>query len=128
MFTIEQINDVHEKLGTMKDFLNFVTALKLLGIEKYDSYLTDGHSQYFGADGYNIESDPVHEKLIIAGNGDKENFLRHLSLHEQRKTDYMTMSRGLAESGIEKWTVDTGEATISYYDKKGKPLLVESIV
>lgn len=38
------------------------------------------------------------------------------------------MSRGLAESGIEKWTVDTNVVTISYYDKKGTPLLVESIV
>jgi len=128
MFTIEQINDVHEKLGTMKDFLSYVKALKLLGVEKYDSYLTDGHSQYFGAGGYHVESAPVHEKLLIADNGDKESFLRHLSLHEERKTDYMTMSRGLAESGIEKWTVDTNAATISYCDKKGNQLLIESIV
>lgn len=128
MFTIEQINDVHEKLGKMKDFLSYVKALKLLGIEKYDSYLTDGHSQYFGAGGYQVESVPVHEKLLIADNSNKENFLRHLSLHEERKTDYMTMSRGLAESGIEKWTVDTNAATISYYDKKGNALLAESIV
>jgi uncharacterized protein YbcV (DUF1398 family) len=128
MFTIEQINDVHAKLGTMKDFLSYVTALRLLGVEKYDSYLTDGHSQYFGAEGYYVDSELVHEKLLIADNNDKESFLRHLSLHEQRKTDYMTVSRGLAESGIEKWTVDTGAATISYYDKKGNQLLVESIV
>jgi uncharacterized protein YbcV (DUF1398 family) len=128
MFTIEHINDVHEKLGTMKDFLSYVTALKLLGVEKYDSYLTDGHSQYFGAEGYHVESEPVHEKLLIAESSDKESFLRHLSLHEERKTDYITMSRGLAESGIEKWTVDTYTATISYYDKKGNRLLVESIV
>jgi uncharacterized protein YbcV (DUF1398 family) len=128
MFTIEQINDVHEKLGTMKGFLSYVKALKLLGVEKYDSYLTDGHSKYFGAGGYHVESPPVHEKLLIADNSNKENFLRHLSLHEERKTDYMTMSRGLAESGIEKWTVDTNATTISYYDKKGNALLAESIV
>ena len=128
MFTIEQINDVHEKLGTMKDFLSYVTALKLLGIEKYDSYLTDGHSKYFGANGYYIESAPAHKKLLIADKGDKKSFLQHLSLHAERKTDYMTMSRGLAESGIEKWTVDTSTATISYYDKNGHQLLRESII
>ncbi|PSL45564.1 uncharacterized protein YbcV (DUF1398 family) [Chitinophaga niastensis] len=128
MFTIEQINDVHEKLGTMKNFLNYVTALKLLGVEKYDSYLTDGHSQYFGSNGYHIESAPVHEKLPVADNSDKESFLRHLSLHGEGKTNYITMSRGLAESGIEKWTIDTCNATISYYDKQGNQLLVESIV
>jgi uncharacterized protein YbcV (DUF1398 family) len=128
MFTIEQINDVHKKLGAMKDFSDYVSALKLLGVEKYDSYLTDGHSEYFGSAGYCIESAPVHEKLHIAENSNKEKFLLHLALHEQRKTDYMSMSRGLAESGIAKWTVNTNLATISYYDKKGDPLLVESIV
>jgi uncharacterized protein YbcV (DUF1398 family) len=128
MFTIEQINDLHDKLGTMKDFLNYVTALRLLGVEKYDSYLTDGHSRYFGAGGYYVESEPVHEKLLIANHSDKESFLRHLSLHGERKTDYLTMSRGLAESGIEKWTVDTGAATITYSDKQGNQLLVETIV
>jgi hypothetical protein len=51
MFTIEQINTIHEKLGNMKDFSSYVTALKSLGVEKYDSYLTDGHSQYFGGRG-----------------------------------------------------------------------------
>ena len=128
MFTIEQINEVHEKLGTMKGFPKYVKALKLLGVERYDSYLTDGHSQYFGANGYYIESRPVHEKLIIAGNGDKESLLQHLSSHQERKTDYMDMCRGLAESGIEKWTVDTSAATIAYCDKNGNQLLVESIV
>jgi uncharacterized protein YbcV (DUF1398 family) len=112
----------------MNTFLSYVMALKQLGIEKADSYLVDGHSQYFGAGGYCIESDPVHEKLLIADNSNKESFLRHISLHEQGKTDYLAMSRGLAESGIEKWTIDTNAATISYYDKEGIPLLVESIV
>ncbi len=62
MFTIEQINAVHEKLGTMKGFLSYVTALKLPGVEKYDSYLSDRHAQYY------VESEPVHEKLLIADN------------------------------------------------------------
>lgn len=128
MFTIEQINALHEKLGNMKNFSSYVTALKLLGVEKFDSYLADGHSEYFGAGGYHIESAPVHEKLIVAASSDKESFLRHLKLHEDRETDYITMSRGLAESGIEKWSVDTDMATISYYDKKGDKLLIEPII
>jgi len=37
------------------------------------------------------------------------------------------MSRGLADSGIEKWTVDTIDATIAYYHKKGNRLLLEPI-
>jgi uncharacterized protein YbcV (DUF1398 family) len=37
------------------------------------------------------------------------------------------MSRGLALSGIEKWTFDTNKKTIAYYDKGGNEILVERI-
>jgi uncharacterized protein YbcV (DUF1398 family) len=37
------------------------------------------------------------------------------------------MSRGLAGSGIEKWTFDTNSMTISYYDTHGKEVLVKTI-
>ncbi len=127
MFTIEQIDDLHQKLGNMKDFWHYVTALRSLGVEKYESYLIDGHSEYFGANGYCIASEPVHQPLPIADTSNNESFLEHLALHEEGKTDYLTMSRGLAASGIEKWSVDTIQATMTYYDKKGNKLLVESI-
>ena len=37
------------------------------------------------------------------------------------------MSKGLAQSGIEKWTVDTGTMTMTFYDKTGREMLVEQI-
>jgi len=37
------------------------------------------------------------------------------------------MSRGLAQSGIERWTVDTGRMTMAFHDKAGKEMLVEQI-
>jgi uncharacterized protein YbcV (DUF1398 family) len=42
-------------------------------------------------------------------------------------TSYLEMSKGLAESGIEKWTVDTNRMTMTFYDKAGKEMLVEAI-
>jgi uncharacterized protein YbcV (DUF1398 family) len=48
----------------------------------------------------------VHEALPVAETGQRETFLAHLRRHEQRQTTYLEMPRGLAESGIEKWTVD----------------------
>src|SRR5207253_999297 len=44
MFTIEQINDLHDRLGTMETLSQFVRALKSAGVETYDAYLVDGHS------------------------------------------------------------------------------------
>lgn len=127
MFTIDQINGLHDSLGNAETLLEYVRALHAIGVEKYDSYLTDGHSEYFGMDGHKVSSAPAHEKLTIADESNRERFLEHLKLHEQGKSSYVEMSQGLAESGIEKWTVDTSKLTMIFYDKAGKEMLVEKI-
>jgi uncharacterized protein YbcV (DUF1398 family) len=127
MFAIEQINDLHARLGSARTLQEYVLALKELGIERYDSYLADGHSEYFGQDGHKVISPPVHDVLSVAETGQRETFLQHLRRHEQRETTYLEMSRGLAQSGIEKWTVDTGRMTMTFYDKTGSEMLVEQI-
>ncbi len=127
MFTIEQISELHTRLGNAETLFEYVRALKAIGVEKYDSYLTDGHSEYFGEDGHQVISPPAHDTLSIAAQSNRENFLKHLNLHEQGKTTYLEMSQGLAESGIEKWTVDTSKLTMIFYDKAGNEMLVERI-
>ncbi len=127
MFTIEQIDDLHARLGSAKTLAEYVRALKAIGIERYDSYLADGHSEYFGREGHRVASPPVHELLPIAETGQRENFLEHLRRHERRQTTYLEMSRGLADSGIERWTVDTDKMTMTFCDKAGREMLVEQI-
>ncbi len=127
MFTIEQINDLHARLGKAKTFLDYVRALSAIGVKKYDSYLTDGHSEYFGELDHKVISSAAHAELSVAEKSNKENFLKHLKLHEEGKTTYIEMSKGLAESGIEKWTVDTSRMTMIYFDKAGNEMLVEKI-
>jgi len=127
MFTIDQINDLHAMLGNAKTLPQYVLVLRGIGVERYDSYLADGHSEYFGQAGYSVVSPQVHEVLPVAETGQREAFLEHLRRHERRETTYLEMSRGLAESGIEKWTVDTGKMTVTFYDKAGREMLVEQI-
>jgi hypothetical protein len=43
------------------------------------------------------------------------------------QTTYLEMSRSLAESRIEKWTVNTGTMTVTFHDKAGKEMPVEKI-
>lgn len=127
MFTIEQINDLHARLGSAKTFPEYVLALKALGVERYDSFLADGHSEYSGPGGRSVVSPPAHDVLPVAETGRREAFLQHLRRHERRETTYLEMSRGLAQSGIEKWTVDTGRMSMTFYDKTGREMLVEQI-
>jgi uncharacterized protein YbcV (DUF1398 family) len=127
VFTIEQINDLHDRLGTMETFAEYVRALKSVGVERFDSYVVDGHSEFFGTDGHTVMSPETHETISVADTSNREAFLEHLNLHSQHKTSYVEMSQGLAESGIEKWTVDMNRMTMTYYDKTGNALLIESI-
>ena len=127
MFTLEQINKIHDDLGKAETLSQYLEALKNIGVDKYDSFITDGHSEYFGKGGHKVVYPPVHEKISIAETSNRESFLEHLNLHNQRKTNYLEMSKGLADSGIEKWTFDTNKMTITYYDKDGNEILVEAI-
>jgi len=127
MFTIERINDLHARLGSAKTLPEYVLALKTLGAERYDSYLADGHSEYFGQGAHSVVSPPVHEVLPVAETGRRETFLQHLRRHERHETTYLEMSRGLAQSGIEKWTVDTGSVNMTFSDRTGREMLVEQI-
>jgi|GEM_PF-2473740 hypothetical protein len=73
----------------------------------YDSFLTNGHSEYYGKDEYKVVSQPTHEIFTIAKDCNRENFLHQLNLYEQGKTNYFGISKGVTESGIEKWTFNT---------------------
>jgi uncharacterized protein YbcV (DUF1398 family) len=127
MFTIDQINDLHARLGSARTLPEYVRVLKGLGVERYDSYVADGHSEYFGQGGHRVVSPPVHEVLPVAETGQREAFLQHLRRHERRETTCLEMCRGLAQSGMEKWTVDTGRMTMTFQDKAGKEMLVEQV-
>jgi len=127
MFTLDQVNDIHERLGKQKTLREYLSALKAIGVNKYDSFISDGHSEYFGQGNQKVVSGPVHKKLTIANISNREGLLKHLNLHNQGKTDYLEMSQGLADSGIEKWAFDTSKMTITYFDIDGRDLLVEAI-
>jgi uncharacterized protein YbcV (DUF1398 family) len=128
MFTIEQIHDIHDRLGTMERFPDYVRALTAIGVERYDSYLSDGRSEYFAEDGRSVVSAAVHEVLPVNDASDHEKVVEHLGLHELGRTSYLEMSKGLADSGVEKWTVDTNAMTLTYVDKQGRELVTEAIL
>lgn len=127
MFTLEQINAVHERLGEQANLPQYLQALKAIGVYKYDSFIMDGHSEYYGNHGQKLVSPPVHEHIAIAQTTNRESFLNQLNLHSEGITNYWELSKGLANSGIEKWTFDTHKMTLAYYDIDGREMLVEEI-
>jgi uncharacterized protein YbcV (DUF1398 family) len=127
VFTIEQIEELHGRLGNAETLSDYVRSLAALGVARYDSFVSDGHSEYVGHDAHRVISQAVHDELIVAESSNRDAFLDHLRRHEQGETSYLEMSRGMADSGIERWTVDTGAMTMTFYNRSGDVLLVEKI-
>jgi uncharacterized protein YbcV (DUF1398 family) len=127
VFTIEQIDELHDRLGRAETLVDYVGSLAALGVVRYDSFVSDGHSEYVGLDAERVDSPPAHETLTVAEDIDRQAFVDHLKRHERGETGYLEMSKGLADSGVQKWTVDTLAMTMTFYDGTGVALLVEKI-
>lgn len=127
MFTIDQIKDAHSKVKSGADFPQYVQDLIKLGVVGYDMFVADNHAVYFGKDGFKISSAPKYDVLIINDSVDKEIFTERLKAHQRGETDYLTFCKDCAAGGIEKWTLNMGAMTCTYFDKAGNNILEENI-
>jgi uncharacterized protein YbcV (DUF1398 family) len=127
MFTIEQIKEAHSKVKSGADFPVYIHDLKKLGVTHYETFVSDGHTDYYGANDYRTAATAKYDTLGINGGTNTEQFTTDLKAHQQGKTDYLTFCKDCAKSGIEKWKVCMDEMTCTYYDKAGNEILVEEI-
>lgn len=127
MFTTEQIKAAHSKVKSGTDFPAYITEIKQLGVLSYQTFVSDGHTNYFGTNGYETTAQAKYEKLAVAGAVDSEQFKKGLKAHQEGKTDYMTFIKMCADFGIEKWEVSMQKMTCTYFDKAGNEILAEQI-
>ncbi|MBN8570813.1 MAG: DUF1398 family protein [Ignavibacteria bacterium] len=127
MFTIEQIKEAHSKVKSGADFPRYIQDLKELEVTSYNTFVTDGHTQYFGKRNYSVITDAKYSPLNISDESSKEDFVTRLKKHQNGSTDYPTFCNDCAETGIEKWNVDIDKMTCTYYDKKENEVLIEQI-
>ena len=127
MFTVEQIKTAHSKVKSGADFPKYIKEIKALGVTHYESYVTDGHVDYYGANNHTSKVPAKYEPLEIADTCNKEQFKLDLKAHQEGKTNYPTFCNNAAKSGIEKWVVNIEEMTCTYFDTSGNKILVEEI-
>jgi len=127
MFTVEQIKAAHSKVKSGADFPAYIQDLKKLGVTHYETFVSDGHTDYYGANDYKTSATAKYGILGIRGTSNTEQFKADLRAHQQGKTDYMTFCNDCAKSGIEKWEVCMDKMTCTYHDKVGNKILVEEI-
>jgi uncharacterized protein YbcV (DUF1398 family) len=127
MFTIEQIKAAHSKVKSGADFPAYIQDIKKLGVSFYETFVRDGHTDYYGTNDYKTTSPAKYEALTVVEVSNAEQFKADLKAHQQGKTDYPTFCNDCAKSGIEKWAVNIDKMTCTYYDKAGNEILVEQI-
>lgn len=127
MFDVKEVKAAHAKVKTDADFPKYIQELIKLGVKKYNTYVKDGHTEFFGENDYQTQSEPKYAKQAIANISDKERFKHFLKSHQRGQTDYPTFCNNAAATGVEKWTVDMNEMTCTYYNKLKSKMLEEKI-
>jgi uncharacterized protein YbcV (DUF1398 family) len=126
-FTIEQIKAAHSKVKSGADFPAYIKDIKALGVSRYETFVVDGHTDYYAANGQKISNGPGNNAKTVAERSNAEKFKTDLKAHQQGQTSYPAFCNDCAASGIEKWAVSISEMTCTYFDKEGKEVLIEEI-
>lgn len=127
MFTVEQIKSAHSKVKSGADFPSFIQEIKQLGVTHYEAYVSDGHIDYHGLNGFTTKVPAKYDMLIIADTSNAEEFKTELIAHQSGKTDFLTFIKMCAIFGIEKWAISMEKMTCTYFDVMGNEILVEEI-
>lgn len=127
MFTVEQIEQAHQKVKSGADFPKYIQEIKQLGVIGFETWVKDSHTEYFGTNKYQTRSKPQYDDLTIAEKSNNQKFIDYLKKHQRGETNYFTFCQHCAETGIEKWIVNLEKMTCTYFDKTGNEILVEQI-
>jgi uncharacterized protein YbcV (DUF1398 family) len=127
MFTVDQIKTAHSKVKSGADFPAYIQEIKALGVTHYEAYVSDGHTDYHGANGHTATVPAKYDAVEIAPTINAEVFKAELVAHQQGKTDYLTFIKMCATTGIEKWEIRMDGMTCTYFDTEGNEVLVEKI-
>ena len=127
MFTAEQLKAAHSQVKSGADFPAYIQDIRKLGVTYYETFVTNGHTNYFGTENHKVCSTARYDSLVISENSNSDQFKADLKTHQQGKTDFPTFCTQCAASGIEKWVIEMDAMTCTYYDKAGNEVLVESI-
>ncbi|HZV69536.1 MAG TPA: DUF1398 family protein [Saprospiraceae bacterium] len=127
MFTVEQVKAAHSKVKSGADFPAYIQEIKKLGVTLYETYVADGHTDFYGVNHYKTTAPAKYAELTIAETSKSEQFKKELREHQQGKTDYLTFIGMCATFGIERWVVRMNKMTCTYFDIAGNEILQEQI-
>ena len=127
MFTIEQIKEAHSKVKSGADFPAYIRALKALGVKRYDTFVTDGITEYSGENNFSVKGPARYPAMQIASTPSASELNNALRIHQTGGTDFPTFCKQAASCGVEKWRVDLNKMTCEYFDREEMVMVSEEI-
>lgn len=126
MFTLDQLHEARSRVKSGADFPALVQTFIRLGVRRYTTWLTDGHSDYDGED-RSLSSPSAHAPLPISSRLDRSHFLACVKRHQQGGTDYATICNEARACGVQRWVVDMEAMTCTYFTPTDEVVLEERI-
>jgi uncharacterized protein YbcV (DUF1398 family) len=127
MFTADSLKHAHSKVKSGADFPAYIRELKTMGVVFYETFVQDGHADFYGDQAVKVTLSAKYEPLKISNSSDTKQFQADLRDHQQGKTDYPTFCKDAARAGVEKWKVSLDNMTCTYVDKEGNKMITENI-
>lgn len=126
-FTLEQLNAAEAKVKSGADFPNYMKELIAMGVLRMETFVEDGNTVFHGAENHSIEAASKYPSLVIANVYNPHQFKIDLKRHQHGETDFFTFCADCAKTGVNKWMIDVGAKTCTYFDLSGQAVLREHI-
>ncbi|HSD15190.1 MAG TPA: 2,3-bisphosphoglycerate-independent phosphoglycerate mutase [Flavobacterium sp.] len=126
-FSLEEIHEAHSHVKSGADFPRYANELKNMGVLKYENFVADGKTIYFGVNDFSLTDEPKYERIKISNDPSTLELERVIKTHQQGQTDYKTFCIQAAAAGAYKWICDFTDMTCSYCDADGNTMIIEDI-
>jgi len=127
MFTIQQMKAAHAKVKSGVDFPAYVQEIKQLGLLHYDFLVKNGQTEYYGANGLQVNGEAIYPEKAISIQPSSIAVRQIIAEHQQGKSNFLTFCQLVADAGVQKWVVDTQAMMCTYYDLMGNSMVAEPI-
>jgi hypothetical protein len=78
MYTLHQIKIAHSKVKSGADFPSYIREIKMLGVRSYETFVKDGHTNYYCVNGSQASTSANYDDRMIAEEADSEQFKMEL--------------------------------------------------
>lgn len=107
-------------------FAKLIKRFKQLGIKKYDYYVAEGIYRYYDNE-ESVDSQMNGTPKSVAQTANSDKIKAAVKQVQSGMIDFEEFCQLAGQAGINYWTSDLKEMTVSYFDRQDSAILIEPI-